>query len=58
MLCLSRREGERIFVGPNIVIEIVKVCGGQVRLGISAPREINVIRGELACKDTPNDKAN
>jgi carbon storage regulator len=47
MLCLSRREGERIFIGENIVIQIVRVRGGSVRLGIEAPPEIVVVREEL-----------
>jgi carbon storage regulator len=47
MLVLSRREGERIFVGPNIVIQIVRVRGGSVRVGIEAPDDVRVVREEL-----------
>jgi carbon storage regulator CsrA len=47
MLVISRREGERIFIGPNIVIQIVRVRGGSVRVGIEAPPEIVVVREEL-----------
>jgi carbon storage regulator len=47
MLVLSRRESEKVFIGPNIVIQIVRVRGGSVRLGISAPPEINVRREEV-----------
>jgi carbon storage regulator len=52
VLCLSRREGERIFVGENIVIQIVRVRGGSVRIGISAPDNVRVIREELLDTET------
>jgi carbon storage regulator len=52
MLCLSRREGERIFIGQNIVIQIVRVRGGSVRVGIEAPPEIVVVREELLDTET------
>jgi carbon storage regulator CsrA len=52
MLVLSRRESERIFIGPNIVIQIVRVRGGSVRIGIEAPPEIAVVREELLDTET------
>jgi carbon storage regulator CsrA len=52
MLVLSRRESERIFIGPNIVIQIVRVRGGSVRVGIEAPPEIVVVREELLDTET------
>ncbi len=47
MLVLSRRLGERIVIGERIVVTVVKLEGGQVRLGIDAPREIAVFREEI-----------
>jgi len=47
MLVLSRRESERIKLGDAIVITVVQVAGDRVRLGIDAPPEIRVLRGEL-----------
>ncbi len=47
MLVLTRRQGESIVVGQNIVITVVEIKGGQVRIGISAPREIQVHRQEI-----------
>jgi len=47
MLTLTRRVGERIVIGTEIEIEVVKVAGGRVRLGIRAPRSLAVLRGEL-----------
>ena len=47
MLVLSRRESERIKLGDSIVVTVVKVAGDRVRLGIEAPADILVLRGEL-----------
>ena len=47
MLTISRREGERILIGDDVVIEIVEVSGGSVRLGITAPKERRIYREEL-----------
>lgn len=47
MLALSRRVGERITIGDDIVITVVSVSGNQVRLGISAPRHVQVLREEI-----------
>jgi carbon storage regulator len=47
MLVLSRKQGERIVIGDNIVITVVSLEYGKVRLGIEAPREIEVWREEM-----------
>jgi len=47
MLTISRRQGERILIGDDIVVEIVEVSGGNVRLGITAPKERRIYREEL-----------
>ena len=47
MLVLSRRRDERILIGDDIEIVVVEVRGEKVRLGIKAPTEIPVHRGEL-----------
>jgi len=47
MLVLSRRESERIRLGDSIVVTVVKVAGDRVRLGIEAPADVLVLRGEL-----------
>lgn len=47
MLRITRRAGERIRLGDDVVIEVVEVRGGTVRLGIDAPRSIPVFREEL-----------
>ena len=47
MLVLSRKPGERILIGDEIVVTVVRFNGGTVRLGIEAPRDFAVIREEL-----------
>jgi len=47
MLVLTRRAGEKIVIGNEIVIEILLVSGEGVRLGITAPRETSVHRYEV-----------
>ncbi len=51
MLVLSRHEDQRIFVGPDICITLVKVDRGKVRLGIDAPVGLLILREELAPPD-------
>ena len=47
MLIVSRREGERIMIGDDIVVEVKDIGGGMVRLGVHAPRSTPVYREEL-----------
>lgn len=47
MLVLGRRLDETILIGDSIVIKVVGIEGSQVKLGISAPREVMVMRTEL-----------
>ena len=48
MLVLSRRVGEKIMIGDNIVVAVLRVNGNQVSIGIDAPKDIPVHRGEIA----------
>lgn len=47
MLVLSRRVGEEIIINDNIRVTVVAVKGDRVRLGIVAPRDVNVDRSEV-----------
>jgi carbon storage regulator len=47
MLILSRRIRETIMIGDNVTVTVLGIKGGQVRLGIEAPREIQVHREEI-----------
>lgn len=47
MLVLSRKEGESIVIGDEIVVTVLEVRSGQIRIGIDAPRELQVHRKEV-----------
>lgn len=47
MLILSRRESERVHLGDDIVLTIVRVNGDKVRIGVEAPAHIKILRTEL-----------
>ncbi|AZL70026.1 MULTISPECIES: carbon storage regulator CsrA [Pseudomonas] len=47
MLVIGREVGEVIFIGDDISIQVVSVENGQVRFGISAPRNVDVHRVEV-----------
>lgn len=53
MLIITRRPGERIMLGDDVVVEVIEVSGSSVRIGIAAPRSIPVYREEIwrAVKD-------
>ncbi|EAQ81391.1 carbon storage regulator [Blastopirellula marina] len=47
MLVLTRKQQEKIQIGDDIVITILKVKGNSIRVGIEAPKDVRVVRGEL-----------
>jgi carbon storage regulator len=47
MLILSRKINESIILGDNIVVSVVDIKGDQVKIGISAPKEVKVYRKEV-----------
>ncbi len=46
MLVLSRRYGEKIVIGEDIVVTILEISPSRVRLGIDAPKDVNISRLE------------
>lgn len=50
LLVLTRRIGERIVIGENIEITVVGVHGEQVRLAVSAPKDVAVDRAEIRAR--------
>lgn len=47
MLVLTREAKEGIVIDKNIKVTIISIIGNRVRIGISAPKEVNIRRGEL-----------
>ena len=47
MLVLTRRVGERILIGDNIVVQVVEVNRGSVKLGVEAPETVSIFRYEV-----------
>ena len=56
MLVLSRKLGERIYINDNIVISIVEIDRGKVRLGIEAPKDVEILREELRNSNLTNPR--
>ena len=64
MLIISRRAGESILIGEDIEIEVLETGSGRVKLGITAPRAVPVLRNEVrltrdqnraAAQEVPSD---
>jgi carbon storage regulator len=60
MLILTRKVGETITIGDGVCVTVLAVKGGQIRLGIDAPKDVAVHRGEVRERinheaDEPND---
>ena len=47
MLILTRKEGEKVFIGSDIKISIISVSENQVKIGIEAPTNLKILREEL-----------
>jgi carbon storage regulator len=52
MLILTRKESERIYLGDDIVLTVVRIGGDKVRIGVEAPSDVRVLRLELSEPDS------
>ncbi len=55
MLVLSRKVGERILIGDNVTVTVVRIAPGVVRIGVEAPDNMTIVREEL--KNQPRSDA-
>jgi len=53
MLVLSRKTSQRISIGGDVVVTVLRTDRGTVKLGIEAPPEVRVLRGELSGRSEP-----
>jgi carbon storage regulator len=47
MLILTRRVGEKLYIGDDVTVTVLSIKGNQIRIGIEAPREVAVHREEI-----------
>jgi carbon storage regulator CsrA len=47
MLVITRKNKEKIFIGDNITVTVLRVRGNRISLGFEAPDDVRVLRGEL-----------
>ncbi len=47
MLVLTRKAGEKLVIDGNITVEVVKIQGNRITLGIQAPSDVKIMRSEL-----------
>ena len=58
MLILQRRPGESLRIGDDIEVTVVAIEGGKIRLAISAPKDVTILRSELiGARETNRDAA-
>lgn len=54
MLVLSRKVGEKLVIDGNITLEVVRIQGNRITLGLVAPRDVKILRSELS---PPNEQS-
>jgi carbon storage regulator len=47
MLVVTRKQGERLWIGDNVVVTVIECKGGRVRLGLDAPQAVAIYREEI-----------
>ena len=57
MLILTRRTGEKLIIGEDVTVTMLGVKGRQVRIGIDAPRDVEVHREEISQRILKEKKA-
>ncbi len=55
MLVLTRKVGESIVIADEIFVTVLEIRGGQVRLGVEAPKDVSIHRSEVQVPASPDD---
>ena len=55
MLVLSRKVGEKLVIDGNITVEVVRIQGNRITLGLVAPSDVKILRGELNQKQAKTE---
>ncbi len=55
-LVITRKDRQRVFIGDNVVVEILESRKGQVRLRITAPRSVMIRRDDMQVKQEPGNE--
>ena len=55
MLILTRRVGETVMIGDDVVVTVLRVKGNQVRIGVNAPKSVSVQREEIYARMQKDD---
>ena len=57
MLVIRRRVGESVLIGDGVEVEVLEIAGNQVKIGISAPRDVLILRREIRLTAEQNELA-
>ncbi len=57
MLVISRKPGESVLLGESVELRVIEVSGGRVKLGITAPRSLPILRKEMKLAAEENQAA-
>ena len=57
MLVIRRRAGESVLIGDGVEVEVLEIAGNQVKIGISAPRDVLILRREVRLTAAQNELA-
>lgn len=56
MLVLTRKAGEELLIGEDIVITVLEVSGDAIKIGIDAPRDVKILRREIQLQVADSNK--
>ena len=56
MLVLTRKEGDTVHIDDNIILRVLRIEEDQVKVGIEAPQDVKILRGEIIGRDAGGPK--